>query len=223
MLDDRAWQAIALLLERGFKWREPFAGAHDRAYRVLLDGYSEQQLAAGIRRLVASGQVYGPAPGEIVQAIEGDPDRPTFLEAYSAIYDSRPTCGGRGVLWIHARGGGSELEARLDRAYEIHPLIGAFVHAYGVSNLQMLPVEHEEKGAMNRHQLEQAWDRFVEANAHRDAAALAAGCRRDLARGPQKSDFAGALGAGQSQPDGGEQCQQQQRVTASASTRRSRT
>ncbi len=193
MLADREWQAIALLLERGFKWREPFAGAHDRTYRTLLADYDEDALATALRKLVAGGQVYGPTPGEIVQAIEGDAERPTFLEAYSAIYDSHPAwCGGRGILWTRPAD-------PADRAWDIHPLIGAFVQSYGVERLRMLEVDHDEKGAMNRHQLELAWERFVEAHAHRDAAALAAGRRRELRRGPGKPNFTQALGAANTQ------------------------
>lgn len=200
-MSDERWSAIALLLERGFKWSEPFAGAHERAYRALLDGYDEATIAQALRNLVAAGQVFGPTPGEIVQAIEGDDSRPTFLEAFSAIYDSRPACGGRGVLWTRAAAGGSERDARLDRAYEIHPLLGAFVQSYGVDRLEALEVDHDEKAGVIRHQLELAWNGFVEANEHRDAAALASGRRRELQRGPRHLDPAALLGvAGQSQP-----------------------
>jgi hypothetical protein len=188
MSDDK-WSAIALLLERGFKWSEPFAGAHERVYRTLLDGYDETQIAAAIRRLVTAGQVFGPTPGEIVRAIEADAYRPTFIEAFSAIYELRPVCGGRGVLRTRGGNGTSDRDARLDRAYEIHPLLGAFVQAYGLDRLEMLEVDHDEKAAVIRRQLEQTWDRFAEANEHRDAAALANGRRRELARGPKRLDF----------------------------------
>lgn len=195
-MTEREWRSIALLLQCGFKWSEPFGPGHDRTYRTFLAGYEAKDIAAALRKLVAGGQVFGPTPGELVHALEGNDDRLTFIEAYSAIYDSRPACGGRGVLWTH-KPGMSDNEAQLDRAYEIAPLLGAFVHSYGLNALRLLEVEHEDYGHIRKRELQDAWEQFAEANAHRDAAALAAGRRRELGRGrPRRLDPLAALPVG---------------------------
>lgn len=195
-MTEQEWNTIALLLGHGFKWSEPFGGGHDRAYRTFLADYEAKDIAAALRKLVAGGQVFGPTPGELVQAIEGSDDRLTFIEAYSAMYDSRPACGGRGLLWTHGNKEESEHEAQLDRAYEIDPLLGAFVRSYGLERLRLLEVEHEDYGHIRKRELQEAWEQFAEANAHRDAAALVAGRRRDLGRGPRGLDPRTALPAG---------------------------
>lgn len=102
------WASIALLLHRGFKWSEAFGAAHDRAYRILLDGYEAEQIAAALNALVARGQVFGPTAGEIVGEIRRDPDAPTFAERTRRSSAGTVYCG-------HGprcrRGGGSKASA----------------------------------------------------------------------------------------------------------------
>jgi hypothetical protein len=180
------WGAICLLLDKGFKWREPFGKAQSSAYRMLLEGYSAEQLMTVIRALVARGQVFGPTPGEIVAEIRCDPSRPTFVEAYALIY-------GKGGI-LRARSAESTFgdEGERGRAYRaaqraraagMHPLVASFVDRYGLDRLEVLPLNDPEFGDAKRRELERSWDDHVEAMEGRDVRALASGRRGEgLAR-----------------------------------------
>ena len=177
-MTDEQWDAIALLLDKGFKWREPFGGAQLTAYRLLLDGYDEEQIAGALRTLVARGQVFGPTPGELVEVMRHDPSRPTFTEAYRLIY------GRGGLLWTRG--------VRID---DVHPLLQSFVGRYGLDRLRLLEVDHDDYGDLKRRELESQWDAHCEAMEGRDVAALA------LSRSDRGSlgrlDPLAALGIGQ--------------------------
>ena len=161
------WNTIALLLDKGFKWREPFGEAHETTYRILLDGYSAEDVASAIRALVARGQVFGPTPGEVVAEIRNDPAAPTFDEAYALIY--RP----KGILW-----GKSNAQSTEFAKSRVHPLVGSFALRYGIERLRMLEVDHEDYGDIKRRDLRLAWDQHVEAMEGRDVAALVASSDR---------------------------------------------
>jgi hypothetical protein len=193
MTDDE-WMTISMLLDKGFKWREPFGVAHATTYRVLLDGYDAEQIAGGLRKLIARGQVFGPTPGELVALINEDPSRPTFIEAYRLIYGkggilrARPTVS----TWPDnaAKERDYDLAAR-ERAAAMHPLVAAFVERYGISRLRLLEVDHDDYGELNRKDLEAHWDRFCEAVQDRRVAAIAAPRRGE---GLAKLDPLSALG-----------------------------
>lgn len=202
-MTDQEWEVIALLLSKG--WKGDYGPGEDRAYRSLLDGYDSQQIIRALRILAARGTPFLPAASEIVQAIEQDPNQPTFEEAFTALFDGH-------VFRTQPLTGTYDNEAEMltaranhasDRAWNIHPLLGAFVDEYGPQRLRMLEVNHPEHGALVRKDLRGAWERFVEANAHRDAAMLASGRRRVLVRGPRRFDPAALMSASREESSDG--------------------
>lgn len=180
MTDDE-WATFAMLLDKGFKWREQFGPAHEFTYRTLLDGYSGEQISGALRALTARGQKFGPTPGEIIAEIRSDPSRPTFDEMLTLTQTAlrawnRPLTGdySNEAQMLAAR------EASvLERASEMHPLVGAFIARHGIRRLQDEIGELDgEYGAVRRNELEAAWSAHLEACEGRDVAALVTG-RRD--------------------------------------------
>lgn len=175
------WDAISILLDKGFKWREPFGEIQAGAYRMLLDGYSSEQVMVAVRALVVDGQVFGPTPGEIVARIRQDPSTPTFEEAYELIYGkggivrARPT--GNLTFGDQASLLRAYHQARVQRAQQVHPRVGSFVLRYGINRLYELPLHDPVYGDVKRRELEAAWNRHVEAMDGREVAAIAAGDR----------------------------------------------
>lgn len=153
------WDAISILLDKGFKWREPFGEIQAGVYQVLLEGYSADQVMTAVRALVASGQVFGPTPGELVSQIRTDPSTPTFDEAYQQLY------GPGGVFGFKRRG------------VTISPWVEAFVANYGRDRLRLLEVDHDEYGDVKRRELRQSYEQFLEASEGRELAAIAEGRR----------------------------------------------
>lgn len=145
----------------------------------------------------------GPAPTapSLAKLAHIDPEQPATAELVSLIY------GPGGAMRARTPPGASyeseaqmlsaRDEARLERAWDIHPLLGLFVDSYGVRRLAMLEVDHDEYGAKRRRELEEAWEGFCERNAHRDRAALAAGRKRELGRGPRRLDPVRAIAKGE--------------------------
>lgn len=179
-MTDEQWDTFAMLLDKGFKWREQFGPAHEFTYRTLLDGYDPEQVATALRALIARGQVFGPTPGEIVAEIRLDPSVPTFEEAFRLIY------GRGGVLAALPpyTGPGSRtpekvMEARRLRLAEVHPLVQSFVQRFGMDRLWRLEVNHDEYGDRKRKDLLEAWERHCVACEGRDVAVLASGARRE--------------------------------------------
>ena len=131
-------------------------------------------------------QRFPPSAPELAALARRDPSAPTFAEAYAAIY------GPRGVLRArppYPPGGwsGSELQAACDelalqRAFERHPLLGAFIRAYGLARLRMLEVDDPDYGEIRRKELRSDFEQYVAANEHREVAALVAGRRGSLGR-----------------------------------------
>lgn len=155
-MTDAEWDTFALLLDKGFKWREPFGQAHETTYRVLLDGYDGEQIAYALRALIASGQVFGPTPGEIVAAVRTDPSRPTFEEMLHGLY-------GPGGIYGFKRSG-----------VTISPWVTAFADNFGRERLRLLEIEDPDEGKWRRRELQDAWERFLEANESRQAHEIAA-------------------------------------------------
>jgi hypothetical protein len=150
------WDTLALLLDKGFKWREPFGTAHETTYRVLLEGYEGEQIAYALRALIARGQVFGPTPGEIVAVIRHDPERPTFAELLAQLYDA-------GGVFGFKRSN-----------VTISPWVTAFVERYGRERLRMLEINDPDRGGLRLRDLEQSWTAFLEATEGRAIHELAA-------------------------------------------------
>jgi hypothetical protein len=174
------WETLCLLLEEG--WPGEFTEATARAWRLLLDDFSAEQVLVAIKSLVARGGTFRPSVAEVTAAIRKDPSAPTFTEAYALIYGkggvirARPKYAGR-LITDEDRN-----RAMLDRASELHPLVAAFVNRYGLHRLRMLEVDDPEYGELRRKELAGEWDQFCEAMEGRDVAALVSGRRGEIGR-----------------------------------------
>lgn len=186
------WDAYAALLAEG--WPGEFTDAASSAYRVLLDGVPPQQAAEALRRLLHEGHRFRPSASELLAAARHDPSQPTWAEAYQLIYGRGGVLGARPTVspW------GSEGERRrlcdaaaAARSARMHPLIGGFCRAQGLSYLRSLSVDCPDWGTKHRRDLERAWDAYVAAADGRQVAALAAGTGR---AGLRRLDPLGALG-----------------------------
>lgn len=175
-MTDEQWDSIALLLDKGFKWKESFGDAQLTTYRILLDGYDEEQIAGALRILVARGQVFGPTPGEIVSLIRKDAAKPTFIETYRLIY------GAGGILRARPQEssfadlgerGRAYRQAQRDRAATMHPLVASFAERYGFDRLEGLELNDPDYGDAKRRELERQWDEHCDAMEGRDLAAIA--------------------------------------------------
>lgn len=149
VMTDQEWDAIASLLEHG--WPGGFSEEAGDAYRVFLATRDAGAVLAALQRLVQRGGTFRPSAAEIVAALDPDPGRPTFEEAYAALF------GPRGV--VHARPD----EAAMERAERVHPYLAAFVRVQGLDRLRTIGVDDPDYGAIERHRLREAWDRNVEA------------------------------------------------------------
>lgn len=189
------WDAISILLDKGFKWREPFGEVQAAAYHTLLSGHSTSEIMGAVRKLVANGQVFGPTPGEIVSAIHQDVSVPTFPEFEAMVYGpegvmktaKRAVTARKRQNGIHA-GTGPQIgldeaervfvDAGQARSDELHPVLGSFVARVGVRRLRDLELDDPDYGPIRRRDLEREWDEHVEVSGHRDAAHIASGDRR---------------------------------------------
>lgn len=170
------WDGIALLIEHG--WKGEFDDDAQAAYRILLDGFSADQVTVALRVLLRTGTVHVPAAAEIVQTIEADPDLPTFEEMLEAVY------GPGGVIHARARGvpdrGWWEIGereradelAQLAKAGECGPLIERFVRQVGPGWLGRQRPQGEYM-FHRRRDLKEEWERFVDVAQRRDVYALA--------------------------------------------------
>lgn len=144
-------------------------------------GLTAEQTLTAIRTWPA-GSDFPPSAPNLAALARQDPSTPTPEEAYRLIY------GPRGVMRARPAPGGSygseaemlgaRNEARVKRAYELHPMLGAFVERFGVDRLAMLEVDDPDYGELRRRDVREAWERHCEAMQGRDVAALAAGQRR---------------------------------------------
>jgi len=154
VITDTEWETLCLLIEEA--WPGEFDDSAAKAWRVFLGDYDADAVAAGLKACVARGGRFRPAVAEIVAEIRSDPSRPTFDEAYQMIY------GPGGVLGFKRSG------------VTVSPWVVAFVASCGQERLRLLEVDGEY-GELNRKELRQSWEQFLEANETRDIAALAAG------------------------------------------------
>lgn len=137
-----------------------------------------------------AGSDFPPAAPNLAAAARRGPDRLTFAEAFTLIY------GRGGALKARPKPGRYDNEAQMigarhdaarERAYELNPLLGAFVDQVGIERLWSLPINDEEFGSVRRRELEQQWDQFLEVSEHRDAVALVSATAPELvARGPRR-------------------------------------
>lgn len=180
---DDQWGTFATLLRRG--WPGDFPTADAKAYRVLLDDTDPAVAVDAIRRLLHAGNRFRPSAAEILGAANTDPSRPTFDEAYRLIFGSRGVLKARPDhqrfrdVGEHSR---ARRQAALDRAQTMHPLVASFVATQDPDRLRELPLDDPDWGRKHRADLEDAWNRHVEANTGRTVAALASGRRGELAR-----------------------------------------
>jgi hypothetical protein len=129
------------------------------AYLVELQG-RDLTPDAVIVALRSSESKWPLAASEVAAATRIDPFRPTFDEAYPAIY----RCAARGVLDVG-----------------LHPLVASFISRQGLLRLGSLPLDCSEWGNKHRCDLEGSWNAHVEAMDGREVAQLAGG-RGELGR-----------------------------------------
>ncbi|MCU1500617.1 MAG: hypothetical protein JWM47_4570 [Acidimicrobiales bacterium] len=202
---DEQWDVFTTILQRGFVAKDPFTEADAGVYRILLDTVDPDAAMQSVREIVLEGKALRPKPGEIVARVNRDTGRPTFEEAFRLIY------GRGGILASTPHRAGAVLtyateaerrrlydQAAIDRAAELHPLVGAFVVRQGVARLRELPVNDPDYGELRRKELHTAWDAHVDAFASREVVALAAG--GDTRSGLRQLDPLAALGLHQAAP-----------------------
>lgn len=177
------WAVFVSLLQRGFAARDPLTPADEDAYRVLLDGIDPQQAVRALREIVQEGQELRPRPGAIAARARRDPSVPTFDEAYRLIFGPGGVLAARPTVrrWADERERRRLYDqAALDRASQMHPLIGAFVQRRGLDSLRATPTSDDgdterRPATWARKELREAWEAHVAAFDGRQAAAIAAG------------------------------------------------
>lgn len=127
--------------------------ARGAAYQLHLGAMDYADAQAAIRLLVQDGQVFVPAPAEVIAATRrvSQPAVASWLEAWPVIQRHITRRRGRSVndtLWAINDDIG-EIPAR-------------FVKHYGVDRLALEEVDDADHGGAVRRRLEQAYDRFVE-------------------------------------------------------------
>jgi hypothetical protein len=185
---DEEWRGFCAVVDQG--WPGEFDETAREAWRILLVRYEPADVGAALSHLIAEGHRFRPSVSELVAAMRRDPTRPTFEEALALMYgpggilSAKPQRDG-GVLRYDSERQRRALydQAALQRAGDMHPLVASFVTRYGLDRLRALPVDDPEWGGKHQRDLEQAWNRHVEATDGREVAALAAGAPRgELAR-----------------------------------------
>lgn len=170
------WEGFCSLLEHG--WPGEFTPGAANAYRVLLDGPDPDATVAALKRLLHAGQRFRPSAAELLEEVHRDPGQPTFDEAFALIFGPGGALHARPEqrTWAH-QGERQRLftAAIRERLAGMHPLVGAFGQRMGIDYLRELDINDPDYRELRRRDLRAAWDRHVEAFAHREVAALAAG------------------------------------------------
>lgn len=179
--------------ERVASWGEEGIAAYVEELQAR--GVSADAALTAIRSCPAD-QRFPPSAPELAALARRDPSQPTGAELLTLIYGR---CGVLRARPAYPDGGwsGNEFSVERDdvqqaRAFELHPLLGAFVRAYGLDRLRMLQIDDPDWGEKHRRDLTADWERFVEANEGREVASLVAGRRGD---GLRKLDPLRALSA----------------------------
>lgn len=177
------WDAIGLLLENG--WPGEFTDEAQATYRTLLEDYDPSAILAALKLLVRKGGTFRPSVSEIAAALNADPGRPTWSEAYRLLF------GQRGFLTVRPE------KSALIQAGDRHPLLAAFIVQEDYERLRMLPVHDPDRGEMVRRQLERSWERMEQRADDRQAAGLPLGeVGRRPQIGPRKPNYLAAIGGG---------------------------
>lgn len=144
-----------------------------------------------------AGSDFPPSAPNLAGAALHDPSAPTAEEAVRLIF------GRGGVLRARpARGAEFDNEAqrlraldraRTERAFELHPLLGAFVERFGADRLAALPVDDPEYGELRLRDVREAWARHCETFKDRKVAERASPAGH---RGLSRLDPLAALGSG---------------------------
>ncbi len=173
------WDGFCSLLLNG--WPGEFGPENATAYRVLLDGYSPDELRIALTALIARGSRFRPSASELAAEVRRDAGRPTWAEAEQLIF------GPRGALAARLPAGGYDSEAAmeagrdlaaLERAESMHPSVLAFLNRQGVRRLRTLEVACPEYGPVRRRELADDWQQMHDAFDERQIAAIvAAGVR----------------------------------------------
>lgn len=148
MTDDE-WEVIAGVLEEC--WPGEWTERTGPAYRMMLDSYPAEQVAAALRVWTRRGEKWRPSAGELVGLLTEDAEAPTWAEAFAAIFNVG------GIISRWQRHGWSH-----GTRTEYHELIEAFVEAQGVARLAMIPVNDETWGEKRRADLGREWEEFLD-------------------------------------------------------------
>lgn len=174
------WDSFVHLLAEA--WHGEFTDETADAWRLLLGDLDPRHALATLRRLLDEGRPHRPSVSEFRAAVRADPGRPTFGEAFQLLYGPRGILRARPAKQVYGDAGEqrrAEAEAAVERAAELHPLVGGFVRAEGLQRLRLLGVDDPDWGGARRRDLERAWDGYVQANEGREVAALTAGTGRE--------------------------------------------
>lgn len=173
------WESLCLIISAG--WPGDFTDSDAMAWRVLLDDYTAPQVLTAVKALVAKGGQFRPSVAEVVAEVRRDPSKPTAAEMVRLIFGSQGVLAARTTerkgRWEAGERDRKDEQAMLDRAFELHPLLGAFVRSQGLRRLRGMDLEGDY-GAAQRKLLEDAWREFTEAHEGREVAQLVAP-RRD--------------------------------------------
>lgn len=176
---EETWGTFCGLLRRG--WPGEFEIADANSYAILLDGIDPERCAQALKLRLHGGHRFRPSVAELLETMNSDPTRPTFVEAYRLIFGPRGILRARPTQRTYADHGERRRlhdQAAVDRAKEMHPLVGAFVAAQGLDRLRTLELDDPDWGEKRRLDLEAEWNAFVEANHNRELVALTAGTGR---------------------------------------------
>lgn len=180
MITDNEWEGLCLLVEEW--WPGEFTDVTATAWRLALDDFGAEKVLAALTARLALGGRFRPSLAEVFAQIRNDPDKPTFVEAYTAIFGTggilRARTKVRKGSWEAGERGRLNDEAACQRAGELHRLIGGFVRDQGLDLLRSLNLEDEEWGGARRKLLADDWEEFLDKNEGREGAALAVGGRR---------------------------------------------
>ena len=123
-------------------------------------GILAEDVVAVLREPVASD--FPPSAASVAAMVQRAA-RPTSEEAITLIVAALGVGMPRGEFATPGATQAAWARAAVDRAFELSPLVGSFVQAYGASRLGALGLDDPEWGTLRRRELRDAWERHVEA------------------------------------------------------------
>jgi hypothetical protein len=136
-------------------------------------------------RLCPAGQTWPPSVPELAALARRDPGAPTFAEMMTLVFGDGGVLTARTAVRKGPWGAGErdqlDREAMLERAGEMHPLVGSFVERQTLDYLRQLNLE-DEYGAIRRRDLQRDWDAHLAAVENRDVTALTTRRRGEIGR-----------------------------------------